>query len=256
MVVRSFKTLVLGLAAAGLSVAPAFAAAPTADDLVARNLAARGGAPAVAALQSVRFTGKLIFSGGFELSYVETRDRKAGDRFDATIQGLTLIQAYDGKGGWKINPFQGRKDAERMSDDEARQLADGATIEGPLLLAGAEGATVTALGVEDVDGSPAYKLKVVQKDGDEFTYFLDPDTWLEIKIVERRKIRGAEQVTVTDLGDYEKVGGVYFPMSLVAGPQGAPEDQRQITAIDKGEANVTVSAGYFNMPAAPAAKSK
>lgn len=252
---NALRTMALALATLGLSVGGAAAAAPTADELVARNLAARGGAMAIGALKSVRFTGKLIFSGGFELTYVETRDRTSGgDRIDATIQGLTLIQAYDGKGAWKINPFQGRKDAERMSDDEARQLADGATLEGPLLLAGAQGAALTALGMEDVDGSPAYKVKLVQKDGDEFTYFLDPDTWLEIKIIERRKIRGAEQVTETDLGDYEKVGGVYFPMSLVSGPQGATADQRQIIAIDKGEANVAPSANLFMMPAAPAAK--
>ena len=54
-----------------------------------------------------------------------------------------------------------------------------------------DGSKVTYLGREDFDGTLAYKLKVTQKDGDEFVYWLDPDTYLEIKVDETRRIRGA-----------------------------------------------------------------
>jgi hypothetical protein len=109
-------------------------------------------------------------------------------------------------------------------------------------------------GIEDVDGTPAYKLKVTQKDGDEFTYFLDPDTFLEIKVVEARRIRGAEQVTESDIGDYEKVADVYFPMAITSGPQGGGPNQQQTITVDTAQANAEVVASYFNMPATPAAQ--
>lgn len=239
-----FAALLLGSAAIP-------AAAQDAQSLVAKNLEARGGEAALSAIKSIRFQGRTIFPGDFELTYLETRARtgpEAAGRVDLTLQGLDLVQAYDGHGdGWKINPFQGRKDAEKMSADEARALADSALIEGPLLASRTDGSRVDYLGRGDFEGTLAYKLRVTQKDGDQFTYWLDPDTYLEIKIDETRKVRGAEQTSETELGDYEKVAGVYFPMSVDTWPQGQ-ESQRQRTIIATGEANPQVAADYFAEP--------
>jgi hypothetical protein len=235
------------------------AVAQDAQSLIAKNLEARGGEAALAAIKSVRFHGRTIFPGNFEATYEETRSRVgpgAAGRVDFTVQGLDLVQAYDGRGGaWKINPFQGRKDPEKMSADEARQMADGSLIEGPLLASRSDGSKVDYLGRGDFEGTNAYKLRVTQKDGDQFTYWLDPDTYLEIKIDETRKIRGAEQTSESELGDYEKVAGVYFPMSVDSWAQGQ-ENQRQRTIIAAGEANPAVAADYFAEPGGPATPAK
>ncbi|WP_372918955.1 hypothetical protein [Sandarakinorhabdus sp.] len=221
-------------------------AEPSAADLVAKNLAARGGGAALAALKSVSLEGRLVFPGGFELTYNEVR-AGGGVRVDAALQGLALVQAYDGKGtGWRINPFEGRKDAEPMSDDEARSFADTAPIAGVLLSAASDGSAVTYLGREDFDGTNCYKLKVAQKDGDEFVYLIDPDSMLEVKITETRKLRGTVQVSESELGDYEAVGGVMFPMSIETGPQGASQRQRVIIA--KASANPAAPASLFASP--------
>lgn len=235
------------------------AAAQDVQSLVAKNLEARGGEAALAAIKSIRFHGRTIFPGGFEAKYEETRSRvgpEAAGRLDLTVQGLDLVQAYDGHGGgWRINPFQGRKDPEKMSADEDRQMADGALIEGPLLASRSDGSKVEYLGRGDFEGTNAYKLRVTQKDGDQFTYWLDPDTFLEIKIDEMRKIRGAEQTSETELGDYEKIAGVYFPMSVDSWPEGQ-DSQRQRTVIASGEANPAVAADYFDEPGGAAAPAK
>ena len=94
----------------------------------------------------------------------------------------------------------------------------------------------------------------MQKDGDEFVYWLDPDTYLEIKVDETRRIRGAQQTTETELGDYEKVAGVYFPMSVESWAQGQ-SNQRSRTSIAKATANPTYDPTIFREPsAAPAPK--
>jgi len=231
------------------------AIAQDAQGLIAKNLEARGGEAAIAALKNVNFEGRTIFPGGFEVTYKETRARLpqgAADRVELGVQGMDITTAYDGRGGWRINPLQGRKDAETMSADEARSLADSALIEGPLLASRSDGSRVTYLGREDFDGTLAYKLKVSQKDGDEFTYWLDPDTFLEIKVDETRKIRGAETTSETELGDYEKVAGVYFPMSVESWGLGQ-SNQRSRTIIAKGTANTDIAANYFVAPRASAA---
>ena len=142
-----------------------------------------------------------------------------------------------------------------MSADEARQLADAALIEGPLLASRHNGSKVQYLGRDDFDGTLAYKLKVTQQDGDEFVYWLDPDTFLEIKVDETRRIRGAQQTNETELGDYEKVAGVYFPMSVESWSQGHPND-RQRVIIASGNANPQLAAAFFAEPHSPTTSAK
>ena len=240
----------------------ATAQAQTAEDLVARNLAARGGAAALSAINTYVTKGELRVPGDFRLAFQETRERldpatdNSAVRIDASLQGLTLIQAYDGQTGWRVNPFEGRKDAERMGTDEARALADEARIDGNLLSATARGAKVDYLGREDIDGTNTYVLRVTQPDGTVFTDYLDPDVYLEIRILERRTVRGAEQETEYDLGDYEKVNGVYFPFSIASGPRNSADTDKQVITIASGEANVPVSPALFAMPQTSAAASK
>jgi hypothetical protein len=251
----TFRLQMLGLCL----VAVAFpASAQDAQTLVAKNLEARGGAAALDAIKTLSFEGRTIAPGDFELSYKAVQQRTgdgAAIRYDFGVQGLDIVQAYDGHEGWRINPFQGRKDAERMSADDARQLADAALIEGPLLASRHDGSRVEYLGRDDFDGTLAYKLKVTQKDGDEFTYWLDPDTFLEIKVEETTRIRGAQQTSDTELGDYEKVAGVYFPMSIESWNEGQ-SDQRQRTVIATGTANAPVSASLFAEPGGAPAPAK
>ena len=234
------------------------ASAQDAQSLIAKNLEARGGAAAIDAIKSITFEGRTIAPGDFELTFKSAQARLGGGdaiRLDLGIQGLDLVQSYDGQVAWRINPFQGRKDAERMSVDDARQLADQALIEGPLLASRTDGSKVQYLGRDDFDGTLAYKLKVTQKDGDEFVYWLDPDTYLDIKVDETRRIRGAQQTTETELGDYEKVAGVYFPMSVESWSEGQP-NERQRTIIASGTANGPVNAAFFAEPGGPGTPAK
>jgi hypothetical protein len=221
---------------------------PTVDELVAKNIEAKGGATALHDLQSLRLTGKLLveLGGQIELAYLQIKKRPDEVRTEASLQGMTQIEAYDGKEGWKVSPFFGRKDPERMAADDVKALVEDNEIGGPLADWKAKGSTVEYLGTEDVDGTPAHKLKVVRKNGDVNFVYLDPDHFLEIRIVTQRMRHGAHEEVETDLGDYEKAGGVFVPTSIESGPKGAPDKQKII--IDKVEANVPVDDAIFHFP--------
>jgi hypothetical protein len=222
---------------------------PTVDELVAKNIEAKGGADALRALQSLRLTGKLVVNEGqIEFRYVQTKKRPGEIRTEATLQGMTAIQAYDGKEGWRVSPFQGRKDPEKMSADDLKSMVEDADIDGPLVDWKAKGSTVTYLGTEDVDGTSAHKLKVVRKNGDVNFVYLDPDHFLEIRVLAQREEHGAQVEVETDLGDYEKVGGVFVPFSEEAGNKGSADKQKII--IDHGDANVAVDDAVFHFPVA------
>ena len=217
---------------------------PTADELVSKNIEAKGGATALHDLQSLRLTGKLLVQQGgqIELAYLQIKKRPDEVLTEASLQGMTQIQAYDGKEGWKVSPFFGRKDPERMSADDVKALIDGALVDWQT-----KGSSVEYLGTEDVEGTLAHKLKVVRKNGDVSFVYLDPDHFLEIRVLTQRMRHGAHEEVETDLGDYEKAGGVFVPTSIDSGRKGAPDKQRII--IDKVEANVPVDDAKFHFPA-------
>ena len=223
---------------------------PTVDELVSKNIEAKGGADALHALQSLRLSGKLLVNEGqIELAYLQTKERPGELRTEATLQGMTQVEAYDGKEGWKISPFQGRKDPEKMSADDLKPLMEDAEIDGPLVDWKAKGSTVDYLGTEEVDGTLAHKLKVVRKNGDVSFVYLDPDHFLEIRVLTGRVKHGAYEEVETDLGDYEKTAGVFVPTSIESGRKGDPDKQKII--IDKVEANVPVDEAIFHFPPAP-----
>ncbi len=221
--------------------------APTVDQLVAKNIEAKGGAAALQNLQTLRLTGKmLVQEGQIQLTFAQIKKRPDEVRTEASLQGMTQIEAYDGKEGWKVSPFFGRKDPERMSADDVKALVEDAEMDGPLIDWQAKGNTVEYLGTEDVDGTPAHKLKVTRKNGDVSLVYLDPDHFLEIRVLTQRAKHGAFEEIETDLGDYEKAGTVFVPTSIEFGRKGAPDKQRII--VDKVEANVPVDDTIFHFP--------
>ena len=238
---------------AGLLLSPAIhaqtpAPSPTVDELVAKNIEAKGGQTALDAINTVKFEGRLLINQGqIELKYTEVKKRPGKIRTDALLQGMNLIQAYNGTSGWKVFPIFGRKDPEKMSADEAKGLVEEAEIGGPLDHWKEQGKTVTYLGTEDVEGTAAHKLKVVRKNGDISYVYLDPDYFLEIRILDQRLEQGAQVEVETDLGDYEKVNGVYFPFSGESGNKGSTDKQKII--IEKAEANIPVDDAIFEFPA-------
>jgi hypothetical protein len=220
---------------------------PTVDELVAKNIEAKGGAAALKSLQTLRSTGRLLAQQGqIEYGYAQTKKRPDQVRSEASLQGMTQIQAYDGKEGWRVSPFFGRKDPERMSADDVKALVEDTEMGGPLADWKAKGSTVDYLGTEDVDGTPAHKLKVVRKNGDVSFVYLDPDHFLEIRIVTQRVRHGAHEEVETDLGDYEKAGGVFVPTSIQVAPKGSPD--KQMVVVDRVEANVPVDDTIFHFP--------
>jgi hypothetical protein len=243
-----FSALFCCIGTAGLE-ATAQDVAPTADELIAKNIEAKGGLAAIKAITSLRMTGKLETQG---IVILLGADRKPDFlvRQTLTIQGMTQVQAYDGSEGWQINPFAGRRDPERMGEDDARDMVESNDFYGPLIDYKEKGSKVEYLGHQTVDGDDALLIKVTLKNGDLINYFLDPDTYLEIRTEKQMFVRGSVHESYNNLGSYKKVNGVYFPFSIESGvPRNPASAKITITSL---EANVALPDAEFKMPAAPA----
>jgi hypothetical protein len=224
-------------------------AAQTADEIVAKYIKTVGGMDKIQAVKSIRRTGKVIVGGGFEIPLVEENKRPNLVRQDITIQGLVGTSAYDGKVGWKIQPWQGKKDPEAMGEAELKSILEEADFDGPLVSYKEKGNKVEFVGMDEVEGTDTYKLKVTMANGEVRHFYMDTDYFVPIKIETKRIIRGNEVEIETVLGDYKEVAGWYLPYSMEVGPKGSQFKQK--IALDKIEANVSIDDHRFSMPAKP-----
>ena len=219
----------------------------TADELIAKNIQARGGLEKIKAIKTLRMTGKFEGGGGFTASVSQENQRPSLIRQTFSLQGMTAVQAYDGTSGWQIQPFEGHKDPDLMGEDDLRDLLLDADFDGALVDYKEKGNTVEYLGHDVVDGDDALRLKVTLKNGDLIYYYLDPDTYLEIRKEIQQFIRGSVRDRVVGLGSYKPVNGVMYPFSISQGTKTHPDDQT--STVQKIEANVTIDPADFMLPA-------
>lgn len=212
------------LALAAITLFPGSACAQSVDEVIASNIKARGGLEKISALRSSRTTGKLIISslfGSFRAGYLQENKRPEKVRQELIVQGMARTQAYDGNIAWQISPFGGRKDPELMAQDDSKGLVLDADIEGPLVNYKQKGHKAELVGHDSVEGTDCYKVKLTLKNGDVRYYFLDADSYLELKTETQSDIRGAIQYTETFYGDYEQVDGLYYPFAVETGKKEA-----------------------------------
>ncbi len=234
------------LTLAGLAVLAAPLQAQTTDEIIAKYLTNVGGMDKIQAVTTLRRTGKVVLGGGFEAGVIQESKRPNKLRQEFVFQGMTGVNAYDGKTGWKIEPWQGKKDPEALSEEEMKQIVEDADFDEALVNYRQKGNKVEFAGTEQVEGTDVYKLKVTLASGDLRYYYMDTDYYVPIKIDIKRMIRGAEQEFETTLGDYKAVAGWYLPYSIETTRKGS-EDTQKIT-FEKIEANVPVDDGRFAKP--------
>ncbi|HEV7671134.1 MAG TPA: hypothetical protein VGS22_21675 [Thermoanaerobaculia bacterium] len=239
------------------AVAAVFAAsafAQTADEVIEKNIQARGGREKIKSVQSLRATGKRTFGPGIEAPFVIEFARPAQMRLEFVVQGMTGIITSDGTAGWQLMPFMGKKEAEAMSEDELKSVKDQADFDGAFVDYKEKGNQVEYLGKVDLEGAPAYKLKVTKKSGDVETVYFDVDSSLVIQREGKTSMRGQEVETVTTFGDYKEVDGSLYFFSSETKQKGAsgPGGGFSMT-IEKIEVNPTLAADRFGKPASLAA---
>lgn len=223
-----------------------FSQAQTADELIAKNIEARGGLAKIKAIKTMRLTGKIKGFGGRVMAMGAENARPDLARVTITVQGMTAIQAYDGTTGWQVEPFGGKKDPELMGEDALRDLLLDADFDGPLVDYKEKGSTVEYMGHDSVDGDDALRLKVTLKNGDIIYDYLDPDTFIEIRREIQQFIRGSVRERVESLGSYKPVAGVMFAFAISTGSRNNPD--AQTTAVQKIEVNVNIDPADFALP--------
>jgi hypothetical protein len=241
--VCKFLPRVLFVLVAGVSVARA----QTVDQIIAKNIQARGGLEKLKAVKSLRTTVKFS-DGGFRAEFRQETKRPGRVREEFIVQGMAQIQAYDGKTGWQISPFSGRRDPDLMSADDMKSLIVDGDMDGPLVDYKEKGHKAELVGHDSMEGTDCFKIKLSMKNGDVRYYYLDTDSYLELKVEVQTTIRGALQESELYYGDYEQVNGIYYPFAVEQAQKGS--SSRAQFSVEKIEQNVDLDDALFAMPAA------
>lgn len=236
--------VLLGIAGLALFAMPI--SAQTVEDIVVRYIKTIGGIEKIQGVRTLRRTGKFTGGGGFEAVVVQENKRTNLVREEFALQGMTGINAYDGKTGWKIEPWGGKKDPEALGEEEMKSILEDSDFDGPLVNYQQKGNKIEFVGMDQVEGTDAFKLKLTLANRDVYYYYMDTDYYVPIKIETRRMIRGAEREYETALGDYKEVAGWYLPHSFETNVKGSQDKQKVV--YDKIEANVQIDDNRFRMP--------
>lgn len=234
----------LALAASALFAVPA--AAQSADEIVGKYIKAIGGMEKIQAVTTLLRVGRFVGDGGFEASVTQENKRAHMVREEFLMQDLTGVNAYDGKTGWKIEPWEGKKDPEPLGEEELMSIVEDSDFDGPLVDYQRKGNKVEFAGKEEVEGTDAFKLKVTLANGTVLNYFMDTDYYVPIKIETKRMVRGAEREYETTLGDYKEVAGWYLPYFFETNVKGRLDKSKIV--YERIEANVQVADSRFHMP--------
>jgi hypothetical protein len=187
---------------------------PTLDDVIAKHVAARGGATAIEAVRV--FEGEIeIVEPSFTVDglYVATRDGSM--RVDISAGGERVFtEALDRGHSWSWSPSHGVKEG---TSQGAAALRHG--IDLPIKLFGlhemaARGHRLALQGRETIDGTGYHVLRLTLADGFETLYYVNAESGL----IERDRQRRAFHVDVnpkpvwieTRYEDHRPVAGVLF----------------------------------------------
>lgn len=242
------KTLIVIAALAAFAMP---VSAQNVDEIIAHYIKTIGGMEKIQAVSTLRRSGKFTGGGGFEAVVLRENKRGSSVREEFSLQGMTGINAYDGKTGWKIAPWNGKKDPESLGEEELKSILEDADFDGPLVNYRQKGNKVEFAGMDQFEGTNTFKLKVTRASGDVYFYYLDTDYYVPIKIDTKRVIRGAEREYETALGDYKEVSGWYLPFSIETNAKGSQNKSKVV--YEKIEANVKLDDSRFSMPAKPKA---
>lgn len=233
------RALVL-LSVAAVGFAGTTAAAQTVDELVAKNIQAKGGLTKLRAVQTVRQTSELSMPG-MRAAVVVLARRPNLLRQEISTGGQTIVNGFDGKVAWQINPITGAKGPMPVTGPQIDAIREQSSFDGPLVDYQARGYQVEFAGTETVNGRRLHRLRIIGKSQPPQDCYLDAETGLEARVVTKTELGTFEQ----EMADYRSVDGIMMPFSIRTLFNGASRSEITVKTV---EFNVAVPEAAFAAP--------
>ncbi len=217
------------------------------DEIVASNLAARGGKEKIQALRSIRHTATATASGGRLARIVREVEQPGRCRLEFSSQGMTSVFAHDGENGWQVAPLQGQFEPQVCSPEtDSVAGVDQRDIEGPLVNWRQKGHHVELVGQENLPGGEAFKLKLTLSDGAVRFDYIDVASRQIVRSDVTRITQGRPEQLEEVFSDFRTVDGLVFPFLIETHVKTRPETIRIV--VEKIELNPDLDDSRFQFP--------
>ncbi|MBB2930216.1 hypothetical protein [Paraburkholderia silvatlantica] len=223
------------------------------DQIVEKNVEARGGLEAWRKVQTMIWSGHADSANAPapDLPFVLAMKRPNKTRFEVTVYNQKSVRVFDGKQGWKLGPNgMGSATPRPYSMDEATSARDEQVIDGLLIDHAAKGVSVTLEGMDQVGGRDAYRLAAKLPSGVTRHVWIDAKTFLDVQIDHQvRTPLGQTVVVLVSYSGFRSVEGLQIPLEIESGA--VASDKRDKLTIDKVSLNPSLDDGIFTRPAPP-----
>lgn len=210
------------------------------DEIINKHIEAIGGKEAWAKIKSVRTEASMKVQGA-EIKFTFNQVDKKAMRQDIFAMGMTGYAIVTQKEGWSYMPFQGQTKPEPLTGDDVKTAQDDLNIKDKFITYKDLGKKIEYLGKDDFDGTECFKIKMINKDTNATTYFIDTETYYVIKETRKMKANGKEIERVLTYSNYKKTPeGIVMPMTM-SGDGGEME-------ITKIEINPVIDENLFVVP--------
>ncbi len=195
--------------------------------------------------KTLTMTGKTL-AQGMEFPVIMYMKRPGKIRVEVEIQGNKMLQVFDGQAGWSVVPWSGSSDPQEMNPDEVKGMKEQADFEGSLYNWKEKGHKVELIGKDDMEGTPVYKIKTNLADGNIETYYIDAESFVELKVSSVSKIQGNETEGEGYISNYKDVSGALMPFAIENKVKGQTVSTVEII---KYEVNKDLNDSLFVKPA-------
>jgi outer membrane lipoprotein-sorting protein len=220
---------------------------PSVDEIVARTLAARGGADKIRAVTTMKMSGTVtVQDREIPLSVMTKRPNLMLQ--EITIDGTRVVSAFDGEKVWAINPMIGANEPKELSGPQADQIRDQSTFDGPLVGYKERGDTLELAGSADIAGD-TWKLKLTRKNGRTMFIYVDKESGFEKQWSTTVDQNGMTIDIDTVMTDYQPaVNGIFVARTLRTLVGGKQQGLLKVLTI---AFNTPIDDALFKMPTKP-----
>jgi hypothetical protein len=183
-------------------------------DAIVKNYSIAMKSDKIANIKTIKITGKMAAMG---MEMPMTMYMKNPDKIKVvySFNGQEMISVYDGEKGYIMNPMMGSTEPVELTGAQLKQVQSNNAFRNELLYY-QKNNQLTFEGMEDVNGKPAYKLKVSVTEGNPVYIFIDKGTNLVVKSVTSAEQMGNVMEIETYMTDYTETKGVVMPKKTTA----------------------------------------